>query len=115
MLPYRFAAGRPGVDLRPRRRPSRPLHKARHRQTTRVATFSLTTNVVIVNVSVLDQNGKPIETLTKNDFQLFEDGKLQTLQSVDLERLGTKPLPAFESAEKEFKPPEPTGYNPKPE
>jgi VWFA-related protein len=85
------------------------------RQTTRRPTFSLTTNVVIVNVSVLDRNGKPIETLTKDDFQLLEDGKLQTLQSVDLERLGTKPLPAFESAEKEFKPREPTGYNPKAE
>ncbi len=83
------------------------------RQTTRRPTFSLTTNVVIVNVSVLDRNGRPIETLTKDDFQLFEDGKPQTLQSVDLERLGTKPLPAFESAEKEFKPREPTGYNPK--
>lgn len=85
------------------------------RQTTRRPTFSLTTNVVIVNVSVLDRNGKPIETLTKDDFQLFEDGKPQTLQSVDLERLGTKPLPAFESAEKEFKPREPAGYNPKAE
>ncbi len=85
------------------------------RQTTRRPTFSLTTNVVIVNVSVLDHDGKPIENLTKDDFQLFEDGKLQTLQSVDLERLGTKPLPAFESAEKEFKPREPTGYNPKPD
>jgi len=84
-------------------------------QATRRATFSLTTNVVIVNVSVLDHNGKPIETLTKDDFQLFEDGKPQTLQSVDLERLGTKPLPAFESAEKEFKPREPVGYNPKPD
>ncbi|MGA7410845.1 MAG: VWA domain-containing protein [Bryobacteraceae bacterium] len=95
----------------PQAEPSLP--PGAQRQTTRRPTFSLTTNVVIVNVSVLDRNGKPIETLTKDDFQLFEDGKPQTLQSVDLERLGTKPLPAFESAEKEFKPREPTGYNPK--
>jgi VWFA-related protein len=76
------------------------------------ATFSTTANVVIVNVSVLDKDGKPILDLTKNDFQLYEDGKAQTLQSVELEKLDTKPLPAFQSAETEPKPPEPKGYNP---
>src|SRR5580658_8216066 len=59
------------------------------------ATFSTTENVVIVNVSVLDK-----------------DGKVQTLQSVELEKLDTKPLPVFQSAETEPKPPEPKGYNP---
>ena len=75
-------------------------------------TFSTTTNVVIVNVSVLDREGKPILDLTKNDFQLFEDGKLQTLQAVELEKLDSRPLPPFQSAETEPKPPEQKGYNP---
>jgi VWFA-related protein len=75
-------------------------------------TFSTTANVVIVNVSVLDKDGKPLLDLTKNDFQLYEDGKLQTLQSVELEKLDAKPLPPFQSAETEPKPPEPKGYNP---
>jgi VWFA-related protein len=92
--------------------PVAPPQQGATQQSSRRPTFSLTTSVVIVNVSVLDRSGKPIENLTKDDFQLFEDGKPQTLQAVELERLGTKPMPAFESAEKEFKPREPTGYNP---
>ena len=78
------------------------------------ATFSTTTSVVIVNVTVLDRNGKPIENLTKNDFQLYEDGKLQTLQAVDLQRLTNRALPTFNSAAAEAPPTAPpsTGYNP---
>ncbi|MBV9084150.1 MAG: VWA domain-containing protein [Acidobacteriaceae bacterium] len=78
-------------------------------------TFSLTTNVVIVNVTVLDHNGTPIENLTKDDFELYEDGKLQKLQAVDLQRLKNDVLPP---AEKEFQqrpPEEPKGYNPEAE
>jgi VWFA-related protein len=61
------------------------------------ATFSSTTNVVVVNVTVLDRNGKPIENLTRDDFELYEDGKLQTLQAVDPQRLSTRVLPAADS------------------
>lgn len=57
-------------------------------------TFSTTANVVIVNVSVFDRNGKPIDNLTKNDFLLYENGKLQKLQAVDFQRLSEKVLPA---------------------
>jgi hypothetical protein len=69
----------------------------------------MTTNVVVVNVTVLDRNGKPIENLTKNDFELYEDGKLQKLQAVDLQRLDNKlaPAPAPEPAVEQ-----PKGYNP---
>ena len=74
------------------------------------ATFSTTTNVVVVNVTVLDRNGKPIESLTKDDFQVFEDGKPQRLQAVDLQRLTTKVLPPVEQTPAE--PPAPKGYNP---
>ncbi len=56
-------------------------------------TFSATTNVVIVNVTVLDRSGKPIEHLTKDDFELYEDGKLQKLQSVDFQHLNDNVLP----------------------
>jgi VWFA-related protein len=77
------------------------------------ATFSSTTNIVIVNVSVLDRDGKPVENLTKDDFQLFEDGKLQKLQAVDLQRLTTKTLPPVTQAE--ATPPSPKGYNPETE
>jgi VWFA-related protein len=64
--------------------------------TSRRATFSSTTNVVVVDVHVSDGNGKPITSLTKDDFLLFEDGKQQTLLSCDVQHLESKALPAPE-------------------
>jgi VWFA-related protein len=56
-------------------------------------TFSTTANVVVVNVTVTGRGGTPIENLTKDDFTVLEDGKPQQLQSCDLQRLDTVPLP----------------------
>jgi VWFA-related protein len=56
-------------------------------------TFSATTNIVIVNVTVTDKNGKPVDNLQKSDFELFENGKLQRLQAVDFQKLSDAPLP----------------------
>jgi VWFA-related protein len=64
--------------------------------TPRRATFSTTTNVVVVDVHVADGNGKPITSLTKDDFLLFEDGKQQTLLSCDVQHLESKVLPVPE-------------------
>ncbi len=58
------------------------------------ATFSTTTNVVVVDVTVTDSSGKPIPNLTKDDFVVLEDNKPQTLLSCDLQKLETKALPA---------------------
>ena len=58
------------------------------------ATFSTTTSVVVVNATVLDRNGRPVENLTKDDFEVFEDGKLQKLQAVDYQHLNDAVLPA---------------------
>jgi len=62
-------------------------------QTPRPATFSTTTNVVVVNVTVSDSSGRPVTHLTKDDFLLYEDGKPQTLLSCDVQHLDTKTLP----------------------
>jgi VWFA-related protein len=59
------------------------------------ATFSTSANVVVVDVTVLGRDGKAVENLTKDDFELYEDGKLQQLQGCDLQRLETKVLPAL--------------------
>ncbi len=74
-------------------------------------TFSIDTNVVIVNVTVLDRQGKPIPDLTKADFELYEDGKLQKLQAVDYQKLSGNVLPPV-TATPPAPPPEPKGYNP---
>jgi VWFA-related protein len=55
-------------------------------------TFSTTANVVVVNVTVTSHDGQPVANLTKKDFLLYEDGKLQALQSCELQKLDTKPL-----------------------
>ncbi len=60
------------------------------------ATFSMTLSQTVVNVSVIDRNGKPVENLTRNDFELYEDGKRQTLKSCEFQRLGTAPLPPLD-------------------
>lgn len=74
-------------------------------------TFSIDTNVVIVNVTVLDRNGKPIPNLTAADFELYEDGKLQKLQAVDYQKLSANVLPPVTAATP-APPPEPKGFNP---
>jgi VWFA-related protein len=68
--------------------------------------------VVIVNVTVLDRNGRPIETLKKDDFQLFEDGKLQKLSAVDLQHLTDQPLPPLMETASMPVAEKPKGYNP---
>jgi VWFA-related protein len=65
------------------------------------ATFSTTTNVVVVDVTVSDASGKPVTTLTKDDFVLLEDGKSQTVLSCDLQKLETKALAAAPPALKD--------------
>ena len=63
-------------------------------------TFSTTANVVVVNVTVTSHDGQAISNLTRSDFQVFEDGKLQTLQSCELQKLDTKPLEPVEPVKK---------------
>src|SRR5262245_55733967 len=49
-----------------------------------VATFRADINVVEVDARVLDGQGRFVRDLTAADFELYEDGKLQPLTSVDL-------------------------------
>ena len=42
-------------------------------------TFKLRVNLVQVHVIVRDAAGKPVENLRKEDFQLFDNGKLQAI------------------------------------
>lgn len=72
-------------------------------------TYTLVTNVVVINTTVLDRDGKPIENLTRDDFQVFEDGKLQKLQSVDLQKLSNTVLASPVATPPA---PPPSGYNP---
>lgn len=73
------------------------------------ATFKSNTNLVIVNISVVDKAGKLIDNLKKEDFVLYEDNKPQTISVFEIERLANAPLapepaPALKTRELEKKP-----------
>ena len=64
-------------------------------------TFSTTTTLVIVDISVKDKNGKVIEDLKKNDFAVSEDGKPQQISVFDFQKLdidAAPPVPATKPA-----------------
>ena len=46
-----------------------------------VFTLSATTNLINVDVSVLDKNGYPISSLTRKNFKVLDDGVTQTLSN----------------------------------
>jgi hypothetical protein len=57
-------------------------------------TFKSNVRVVLVDVVVTDSNDEPVTGLTKNKFQVFEDGKLQKLASFE-EHAGIPDVPAL--------------------
>jgi VWFA-related protein len=49
------------------------------------STFKLRANLVQVHVIVRGNSGKPVEGLIKEDFQLLDNGKLQTITTFAVE------------------------------
>ena len=47
------------------------------------STLKVNARLVVLDVVVTDQAGKPVEGLTAGDLQIFEDGKLQQIQSFE--------------------------------
>jgi len=48
-------------------------------------------NLVVVDVTVLDAQQNPVHNLTANDFKIFEDGHLQTVRDFEVHSVGTEP------------------------
>ena len=46
-------------------------------------TLTANARLVVLDVVATDKSGKPIENLTAQDFQVYEDGKLQRIRSVE--------------------------------
>lgn len=61
----------------PRQQPTRPQRSGFR--------FRVTTNLVLVNVVARDKQGNLVRGMTKDDFQLFEDGKPQTIADFGFE------------------------------
>ena len=51
------------------------------------ASFQVTTNLVVVNVTGKDKDGKPLEGLSASDFTLTEGGKTQQIKVFEYQRL----------------------------
>jgi VWFA-related protein len=58
-----------------------------------VAKFSTNSSLVIVDVTVKDKNGKPIEGLKASDFTVLEDGKPQKVSVFEFQKLSGDPEP----------------------
>jgi VWFA-related protein len=67
-------------------------------------TFKLRVNLVQVHVMVRDSKGKPVEGLKREDFQLYDKGKLQMISTFGVETPKTR----LERAEAEAKTPQGT-------
>jgi VWFA-related protein len=57
------------------------------------ARFESVTDLVVVDVTVRDRAGNPIEGLKKEDFTIFEDGKPQKISAFEMQKLTLDPLP----------------------
>ena len=58
------------------------------------AVFRVRTNAVLVRVVVRDQKGNAVDSLKKEDFQLFDNKKLQTITSFNVVHPGARAIPA---------------------
>ncbi|MBI4876702.1 MAG: VWA domain-containing protein [Acidobacteria bacterium] len=56
--------------------------------------FSVTSQLVVVNVSVRDRSGRPIEGLQAKDFTILEDDKPQKISVFEHQQLESEPEPA---------------------
>jgi VWFA-related protein len=54
--------------------------------------FRVPVNIVVVNATVTDKSGNPVTDLTAKDFKVYDDGKLQDIQTFALESYGPAQL-----------------------
>ena len=95
-LPFAYSlfAQAPPAQDNPPSQPGKPSDTASPSQSSSTAevvtrdsaaTFRVRVNLVLVRVVVRDQNGKVVDNLKKEDFQLFDNRKPQTISTFSLE------------------------------
>src|SRR5258708_17247412 len=102
-LPF-FLPAAHGQDSAPASAPEKPAPSAPQEAATKprtdsgseisqvdsAATFKVRVNLVQVRVIVRDSSGKPIDNLTRQDFLLYDQGKLQTISNFSVETAQTR-------------------------
>jgi VWFA-related protein len=51
------------------------------------SSYSAKVNLVVVKATVTDKSGSPVTDLTRKDFRVYDDGKLQDIQTFELESI----------------------------
>jgi VWFA-related protein len=71
--------------------------------------FTSNTNLVVVDVTVKDKSGKPIEGLKQRDFAIYEDGKPQKISVFEFQKLSmeVEPPPTVQLSDQIALPPAP--------
>ncbi len=84
-------------------------------QTTAAPTAVLSANarLVVLDVTATEQSGKIVDNLTAKDFQVFEDGRLQRIRSVEPPSLHTLPA-SSDSKDTVFDPARPASFGQSP-
>ena len=72
-----------------------PLSALRTSQRRRTVTFQVEVNYVDVDVVVTDEKGKFVSGLTREDFEVFEDGKPQKVDTFAYVEIPVAPDNAF--------------------
>ena len=78
--------------------PAKPPQPSTDQQPQRPPTFRTSLEVVRVDATVIDDNGKPVTTLTKDDFTLQEDGVAQQIEQFRFLELDGQPPPGDETS-----------------
>ncbi len=59
---------------------------ARSHSPQQIPTFSVSVDLVKIPITVIGENGAPVQDLRRNDFHVYEDGKLQEIRTFGVDR-----------------------------